>query len=87
MIYQGGIILIGAGIIQFLEGLKCIRLSGITKYYPMGVIIFNLVAFLTIAFLFHPKLLLLALPQLIVFMIIILLMISELRRFEVNSSS
>jgi hypothetical protein len=80
MIYQGGVILLGVGIIQLLKGMKRIRLAGAAAYIPVGIIILNILTFLAVSVITHRCLLNVALPQLIVFVIIIVLMLVELAR-------
>jgi hypothetical protein len=79
MIYQGGVILLAAGAVQILKGLKKIRLRGAAAFFPLGIIVLNILTFLAIALVFEPSLIRTALPQLVIFILIIILMAIELR--------
>jgi hypothetical protein len=80
MIYQGGIILLGVGIIQILKGIGRIKLTGFASCFPVAIVCMNILTFAAIALISRNGLLRAGLPQLAVFLVIIGLMIAELKR-------
>lgn len=86
MIYQGGMILLGVGVIQLLKGRKRISLLGVASFIPLGIIILNILTFLAVGLIFDFAVIKSALPQLIIFIIIIILMIIELRTKVVDDN-
>jgi hypothetical protein len=80
MIYQGGVILLAVGIVQFLKGIRRIRLNGAAAFFPMGILILNILTFLSVAFASGRSLIAATFPQLTVFVVIIVLMAIEVRR-------
>ena len=56
MSLQGGILLFAVGLIQILNFLNVITLLGIARYFPLGIICINLLAFLGVAIFKHQKL-------------------------------
>ncbi len=73
MIYQGGFILLAVGVIQVLVSLGIIYLTGISAYFPIGIVTINLITSLVIALLFHTEIFKVTIPQFILFMVIITL--------------
>ena len=73
MIYQGGIILLAVGIIQVLISLHFIQLSGISAYFPIGIVLINFVISLLITLFLHREVLRVIIPQFVIFTIIIAL--------------
>jgi hypothetical protein len=49
MIHQGGILLLGVGIVQFLKGMGRIKLVGTASYFPVGIVGSNFLTFVTIS--------------------------------------
>lgn len=86
MIYQGGMILLGVGVIQLLKGRKRISLLGVASFIPLGIIILNILTFLAVGLIFDFAVIKSALPQLIIFIIIIILMIIEIRTKAVDDN-
>ncbi|MBN2071309.1 MAG: hypothetical protein JW814_07630 [Candidatus Krumholzibacteriota bacterium] len=82
MIYQGGVILLGVGLLQFLRGLNRVQLRGVASWIPVGIIILNIFTFILVGLLFDLIVIRIAFPQLIIFLIIIVLMIVELRAYK-----
>lgn len=73
MIYQGGILLFAVGIIQVLVAMGTIQLPGLSAYFPVGIVLINFVTSLTLMAGFHRKVFSVAIPQLVIFSIIIVL--------------
>ena len=80
MIFQGGILLLAVGIVQILASLNVIKLTGVARFFPVGIVSLNLITFLTITTLFHPELFQITIPQIILFVVIIALQSLSLRR-------
>jgi hypothetical protein len=79
MIYQGGMILLAVGIVQLLKGARRIRLRGAAAFFPIGIMIMNILTFLIVALVSGRSLIAATLPQLVVFLVIIVLMAIEVR--------
>jgi hypothetical protein len=79
MIYQGGVILLGVGALQFLKGSGRVELRGAASWIPVGIIVLNIVTFLMVGLISEFAVIRTALPQLVVFIVIIGLMLIELR--------
>ena len=79
MSYQGGLLLFAVGIIQVSSSAGLITLSGLAVYFPLFIIILNLVTFLFVALSKHSELLSISIPQLIIFSIIITLQILSIK--------
>ena len=73
MIFQGGILLLAVGIIQILIALGTIELTGIARFFPIGIVLLDFSTFLVITALFHRELFRITIPQIIVFVLIIVL--------------
>lgn len=73
MIFQGGILLLAVGIIQILIALDTIELTGIARFFPVGIVLLDFGTFLVITALFHRDLFRITIPQIIVFVLIIVL--------------
>ena len=73
MIFQGGLLLMFVGIIQVLVSTDVIQLHGISVYFPVGIVILNFCIALIITLLFHREVFNVAIPQFVIFSIIILL--------------
>jgi hypothetical protein len=73
MIFQGGILLLGVGVIQVLAAVNMIELSGISTFFPLGIVLINFITSLSIASIFHREVLKITVPQFVVFAIIIIL--------------
>jgi len=73
MIFQGGMLLLAVGIVQILFALGVIELTGVARYFPVGIVLLNFVTFLAITTLFHRELFQITIPQIIVFVLIIAL--------------
>ncbi len=79
MIFQGGILLLAVGIIQVLVSASVIQLPGISAYFPVGIVLINFMTSLIIAGFIHPEVFKIAIPQFVVFLIIIILQILSLQ--------
>ena len=79
MIYQGGVLLMALGAIQTLVGLKVLRLAGLGAFFPLGIIGINFVTFLLVALINHTELFSMAIPQMVIFTILIVLNFLSLR--------
>lgn len=78
MVFQGGILLLAVGIIQILFATGVIELTGIARYFPVGIIALNLSVFLLVAIFIHRALLKITMPQLVIFAVIITLQLLSL---------
>ncbi|MBI1277274.1 MAG: hypothetical protein GC179_04010 [Anaerolineaceae bacterium] len=75
MIFQGGVLLLAVGIIQILIGLGAIELVGIARFFPVGIVLLDFVTFLAVTALFHRELFRITIPQIILFVLIIVLLL------------
>ncbi|MBZ0293313.1 MAG: hypothetical protein K8L99_12170 [Anaerolineae bacterium] len=73
MIFQGGILLLAVGIIQILVALGTIELTGIARFFPVGIVLLDFGTFSGITAFFHRELFRITIPQIIVFVLIIVL--------------
>jgi hypothetical protein len=48
MIFQGGILLLAVGIIQVLTAVNMINLSGVSTFFPLGIVLLNYITSLSI---------------------------------------
>ncbi|HOO73947.1 MAG TPA: hypothetical protein PLS66_01520 [Tepiditoga sp.] len=75
MIYQGGILLIITGIVQMMNALEILTLSGLSAYIPLFVLLVNFVPFVFTALIKYRKIFIKSLFQVIYFIILIILQI------------
>lgn len=73
MIFQGGIILFAVGIIQILISFDIISLTGVARFFPLGIVLINFCTFLFIAIFAHKEILKISIPQFVIFIVIICL--------------
>ncbi len=78
MIYQGGVLLILVGAMQVLKGLKKIKVKGFVSYIPIGYIIANFSTYLILGLLLHPQVIRSSIPQIIIFVIILVFLSLDL---------
>ena len=78
MIFQGGLLLLAVGIVQILASTGTIELTGIARFFPVGIILLNLCTFLFMAIVVHRELLKITIPQLVIFAVIIALQLLSL---------
>lgn len=78
MIIQGGILLFATGIIQILVSTDAIVLTGVARYFPLGVVALNFFTALTITVFAHKEVLNITVPQYIVFIVIMSLQLFSL---------
>ncbi len=78
MIFQGGIILLAVGIIQVLASTNIIQLTGISAYFPVGIVLINFITSLIITGFFHKQVFKVTIPQFVIFIVIIILQILSL---------
>jgi hypothetical protein len=71
MIFQGGILLFAVGIIQILFSLNIIVLTGLARYFPVGLVLINFCTALFITVFAHKEILKVTIPQFVLFLIII----------------
>jgi len=71
MIFQGGVLLLCVGIIQILTSVNLIELTGLGRFFPVGVVLLNFCTALFITLLGHKEILKITIPQFIIFIIII----------------
>ena len=73
MIAQGGLLLLAVGIIQILTSVDAIELTGVARYFPVGIVALNFCTTLAIAVVAHREVLRVTVPQFVVFALIITL--------------
>ena len=78
MVLQGGLLLLAVGIIQILTSVDAIELTGIARYFPVGIVSLNFCVALLIAVFAHREVLKVTIPQFIVFLVIIVLQLLSL---------
>ena len=78
MIFQGGLLLLAVGVIQILVSLDIIALTGVARYFLLGIVSINFLTALLFSVFAHKKILKRILPQFIVFIVIIGLMLFSL---------
>jgi hypothetical protein len=78
MIFQGGILLLAVGIIQILISVNFIVLTGISRYFPVGVVVINFCTALFITVFAHKEVLKITIPQFVIFIAIICLQLLSL---------
>ena len=78
MIFQGGILLFAVGIIQILVSIDIVVLTGVARYFPVGVVAINLCTALIITVFAHKEVLKITIPQYILFIIIMCLQLFSL---------
>jgi len=71
MIYQGGLLLFAVGVIQIISSLNLIELSGVSRFFLVGIVLLNFCTFLLTAIFVHKELLSITLPQIVIFLFII----------------
>jgi len=81
MSVQGGMILLAAGVIQFLSALNIIHFHGLSSRVPMGILILLLLSFITTALLFHRNLFRYSILQIFIFIIVIVLQYLSLNNY------
>ena len=74
MIYQGGIILLAVGILQVLVSIHFVVLTGISVYFPVGIVLLNFLTSLLIIVVFHREVFKVTGPQFVIFSVIIVLL-------------
>ena len=78
MIFQGGILMLAVGIIQILISVNFIVLTGVARYFPVGVVAINFCTALIITIFAHKEVLKITVPQYIIFIIIMSLQLFSL---------
>ena len=78
MIFQGGILLFAVGIIQILVSIDTVVLTGVARYFPVGVVAINFFTALIITVFAHKEVLKITIPQYILFVIIMCLQLLSL---------
>ena len=78
MIFQGGILLFAVGIIQILVSIDTVVLTGVSRYFPVGVVAINFCTALIITVFAHKEVLKITIPQYILFIIIMCLQLFSL---------
>ena len=79
MVFQGGILLFAVGTIQLLVSAGMIQLTGISAYFPVGIVLINFLTSLMIAIVMHREVLQFTIPQFSIFSIIIVLQLLSLQ--------
>jgi hypothetical protein len=75
MSLQGGILLFSIGVVYILSFIGVISLTGIAAYFPVSIVLLNILSVLIIAITKHKDLLKATVPQFIIFAIIVILQI------------
>jgi len=78
MIIQGGILLFAVGIIQILVSIDTIVLTGVARYFPVGVVALNFCTALIITVFAHKEVLKITVPQYVIFIVIMSLQLYSL---------
>ncbi|MEQ8676228.1 MAG: hypothetical protein RLP44_19655 [Aggregatilineales bacterium] len=78
MIFQGGVLLFAVGVVQTLIAIGTIELTGVARFFPVGIVLLNFCAFLVITAFVHRDLLKITVPQIVIFIIIITLQLLAL---------
>lgn len=73
MSVQGGVILFALGLLHLLNVLGWIVLSGIAVYFPLLIILINVVSFIVVGVFVHRDLFKIVVPQLLIFSVLIIL--------------
>ncbi len=78
MIFQGGVLLFAVGVVQILVAIDAIELTGVARFFPVGIVLLDFCTFLVITAMIHRDLFKITVPQIIIFVIIISLQILAL---------
>lgn len=78
MIFQGGLLLLAAGIIQILVSVNVVTLTGIARYFPVGIVLINFITAASIIVFKHKEILKITIPQFMIFIVIITLQLLSL---------
>ena len=73
MVFQGGMVLLAVGIVQVLVSSGVIVLTGVARYFPVGIVLINVCTSLFFILFFHREILKITLPQFVVFILIVCL--------------
>jgi hypothetical protein len=73
MIFQGGIVLLAVGIVQILISIDLMVLTGVARYFPVGIVLINFCTSLLIILIAHRVILKITIPQFVIFIAIITL--------------
>lgn len=71
MVFQGGLLLLAVGIIQILVSIDLITLTGVSRFFLVGIVLINFITALFIAIFFHREILKITAPQFALFIVII----------------
>lgn len=78
MVFQGGLLLLAVGMIQILVSVNLITLTGVARFFPVGIVLINFFTALIIAIFFHKEILKVTIPQFVLFIVIISLQLLSL---------
>ena len=78
MVFQGGLLLFAVGIIQLLVSTHLITLTGIARFFPVGIVLINFFTAFFIAVFIHREILKITAPQFVLFSVIISLQLLSL---------
>ncbi|MES0489195.1 MAG: hypothetical protein ABUK01_04335 [Leptospirales bacterium] len=73
MTYQGGFLVLAVGIVQVLLSFQVIELTGVARYFPIGIVLLNFFTILFIALVAHREIFKITAPQFVIFIVIITL--------------
>lgn len=78
MVFQGGLLLLAVGIIQTLVSTDLIALTGVARFFPVGIVLINFFTALVIAIFFHREIFKITAFQFALFLLIITLQLLSL---------
>jgi len=75
MSLQGGLLLLALGVVYMLGSAGMVTLGGVPSYFPLGVVLINVLSLLIVALTKHRELLKETVPQLVIFGAVIVLQV------------
>jgi hypothetical protein len=78
MVFQGGLLLFAVGIVQLLVSTHLMTLTGVARFFAVGIVLIDFLTALFIAVFLHRELLKITVPQFILFSGIITLQLLSL---------
>lgn len=78
MVFQSGVLLLAVGIIQILVSIDLITLTGVARFFLVGIVLIDFFTALFIVIFFHRQILKITGPQFVLFIVIISLQLLSL---------
>jgi type IV secretory pathway TrbD component len=78
MVFQSGVLLLAVGIIQILVSIDLITLTGVARFFLVGIVSIDFFTALFIVIFFHKQILKITGPQFVLFIVIISLQLLSL---------